>query len=60
MDTYLLGDFISDMKDNLRQFEKYWKLNHELNPEHFPLEFGEDNTGAWDEQFNTFLETRNG
>lgn len=58
-ENYILEDFVSDMIDNLKQFKKYWEKNHNVDPDNFPMEMEQDNTGAWFDQFKLFMESRN-
>ena len=52
-------DFIVELKQDVDEFESYWKENHKADPIGFPMEFGKDNEGMWFEQFIAFFEIRN-
>jgi len=49
-----LDEFITEQKELLKKFEKYWRREHAKDPEMFPLEFEDDNSGEWDEQLSFF------
>lgn len=51
-----LQQFIKEETKSIKQFEKWWiKMNKE-KPEEFPLEFDEDNSGLWHEQYAGYKE----
>ena len=46
-----LSDFLAEIRTELNEFEEYWLLEHQRDPGGFPLEFSDDNSGDWIEQF---------
>jgi len=54
-----LDTFVTELEDDVQAFRAWWLAQHEVNPEHFPLEFEEeDNAGLWFEQFVYFASAR--
>lgn len=53
-----LNDFLTEMTDDLKAFEEFWQKNHSENPDDFPMDIRNNNSGIWLEQFLAFIETR--
>jgi len=52
-----IEEFCMEMIRDLARFHAWWAIQNAENPEQYPLESGEDNSGMWDEQFRIFQET---
>ena len=50
-----LSAYMEELRGDVEAFEKWWMKEHKKNPEHFPLEFPEDDAGSWTEQFIWFM-----
>lgn len=50
-----LDQFIAETKVDIDAFAADYRAQHEKNPEHYPLELGDDNDGLWVEFFVDFL-----
>lgn len=53
-----LDQFVEEVEADIKAFAAEYKAQHEANPEHFPLELGDDNSGLWVEFFQDFIEKR--
>lgn len=49
-----LDDFVREEKEKMTRFVLYWISNHKKDPEMFPLEIPDDNSGTWIEMYNSF------
>ena len=58
MSKYHIIDFHVSQTKALRDFLAYWLKQHKVNPETFPLEVDEDNSGSFFENYILFLEER--
>lgn len=50
-----IDQFVTEVETGIKQFAEEYKAQHEANPEHFPLELGDDNSGLWIEFFFDFM-----
>jgi len=50
-----LDEALTELRSDVDAFEKWWREEHAKNPEHFPLEFPENDAGQWTEQFIWFM-----
>lgn len=50
-----LDEFMQALRADVDGFEKYWREKHKAKPAQWPLEFEDDDTGAWWEQFVAFM-----
>lgn len=50
--------FCQTLIRDLARFHAWWRTEHAKDPENFPLEMEEGNTGAWFEQFMAFCESQ--
>jgi hypothetical protein len=50
-----LNDYIYEQMRLLETFRVFWQQKHRENPEAYPIELEEENTGLWDEQFNFWV-----
>lgn len=53
-DKTSIVDIIQQLHINLDSFKDNWIQNNKINPEHWPLEISNDNTGIVFEQFSTY------
>ena len=44
-------EFIYEMQRDIRLFKQHWEKMHRADPENYPLEMPEDDTGSWIEHF---------
>jgi len=51
-----LDQFVKEIQRDILEFSKDYKKKHEENPEHYPLELTEDNSGLWFEFFIDFCQ----
>jgi hypothetical protein len=49
-----LEEFIQESKNDIERFEKFWKEQQALTPEHFPPSMP---PGDWFDQFMQFIST---
>lgn len=49
-----LDDFVREEKEKMSRFVHYWISNHQKDPELFPLEIPDDNSGVWTDMYNSF------
>lgn len=52
--TVSLDDFTAELYERVRDFREWYVEQNRDNPEAFPLEFDESNSGMWWEAFDTF------
>jgi hypothetical protein len=50
-----LDQFVAEVKRDIEAFAADYRASHAANPEHFPLELGDDNAGVWLEFFMDFM-----
>lgn len=53
-----LDQFVEEVKADIEAFEADYRAHHAKNPEHYPLELGDDNAGLWGEFFIDFMVNR--
>jgi hypothetical protein len=46
-----LDEFITEIKKDIKLFEKKYRKKHLQNPKNYPLEISDDNSGVWLEMF---------
>lgn len=46
-----LDNFIITIQQELKKFEEEYRENHKKDPENYPLEMTEENSGLWVEFF---------
>lgn len=51
-----LSTFCKLQRERLDKFEKTWTKAHEVDPEQYPIEISNDNTGIWQEMLDIFEE----
>jgi hypothetical protein len=49
-----LDEFLAEARQNIVDFEVYWRKEHAEKPDDFPLELSDDNDGTWWEMLNGF------
>jgi|WetSurMetagenome_2_1015567.scaffolds.fasta_scaffold465374_2 hypothetical protein len=49
-----LTQFVGEIEKDIKAFEASYKANHEKDPEHYPLELPESDSGLWFEFFMDF------
>lgn len=49
-----LNEFVREEKEKMNRFIDYWISNHLKDPEEYPMEIPEENSGAWLEMYNSF------
>lgn len=54
MEQNLLS-FVSEMREDLKEFQEEWLSNNELNPEDFPLDLPEE---EWFEQYLCWINSK--
>ena len=42
-----LDEFLKEVKEDLVEFEKWWRKKNSENPEQFPMEMTTGNEGLW-------------
>lgn len=47
-----LNEFLKEVREEVDRFERWWRQQHENDPENFPLEMPDGDEGIWWEQFN--------
>lgn len=50
-----LDEFITEAKRDLEAFAADYRARHAINPEHYPLQLGDDNSGLWLEFLVDFM-----
>lgn len=50
-----LEQFIAEVKVDIEAFAADYRASHAANPEHYPLELGDNNDGLWLEFFTEFM-----
>lgn len=50
-----LDQFIAEVKADIEGFAAEYRKQHAANPEHYPLELGDDNEGLWAEFFMDYM-----
>lgn len=51
-----IDQFVGEIGLALLNFKKQWKANNSVQPDIYPLELSDENSGAWMDLFFTFLE----
>ena len=51
-----LSEFTNTLKTEINKFNIYWRLKNSKDPEAFPMELSDDNSGLWWEMFTDFIE----
>lgn len=46
-----LDEFVAEVKRDIDAFAATYRAQHLINPEHYPLQLGDDNSGLWLEFF---------
>lgn len=54
MATTSLEDFIKEAHEQVDAFERMWRKNHAAEPDVYPMELDESNSGIWWEQLADF------
>jgi len=54
--TESLEAFVKDTQESILKFAEDYKKSHKKDPEHYPLELPEGNSGLWFEFFIDFCE----
>lgn len=49
-----LNEFVDELADTVVRFKAAYLAKHAQNPDHYPLEIGANNAGAWYENFMFF------
>lgn len=49
-----LDQFVAEVEAEIKAFAAEYKAEHEANPDHYPLELADDNSGLWIEFFQDF------
>ena len=52
--NYSLDNFVKETQANITEFAAEYRKKHKENPEHYPLELDESNSGLWLEFFVEF------
>jgi hypothetical protein len=52
--THSLDSFVKEIQRDIVEFEKAYKQKHAENPEHYPLELSDENSGLWFEFFQDY------
>lgn len=52
--TYHLDSFVKEIQDDIVKFAEEYRKKHAKDPENYPLEFNENNSGLWLEFFLMF------
>jgi hypothetical protein len=50
-----IEEFSADIEFSIKAFKQRWIEKNKENPEQYPLEFSEGNSGVWYEMFQYFL-----
>lgn len=50
-----LEQFVAEVKVEIEDFAADYRRQHAANPEHYPLDLGDDNEGLWIEFFMDFM-----
>lgn len=50
-----IDEFMKALRADVDNFEKYWRAKHKKTPDQWPLEFPDDDSGSWWEQFAAFM-----
>ena len=53
-----LDEFIKEMYGDVSSFQKTWIEGHKKDPKMYPLEFVDDDTGQWFEQFIAYCSSK--
>lgn len=51
-----LDGFLAELRGDIAAFEAWWRKKHAEEPEHFDMEYPEDDVGLWFEQFLYFCQ----
>lgn len=49
-----LDEFLAEEEKRIQDFRDWYKKQHTINPEHYPLSLPIDNAGAWNEMLQEF------
>lgn len=52
-----INNFVLAELQRVARFESWWKDQHDLNPEAFPLDMEDGDEGLWEEQLAAFEDT---
>jgi hypothetical protein len=50
-----LNQYVFEQIMLLERFRVFWQLSHNQNPQAYPIEFGEEDAGLWDERFELWV-----
>lgn len=50
-----LDQFVEEVRADIEGFAAEYRAQHAANPEHYPLELGDNNAGLWIEFFVDFM-----
>lgn len=50
-----LDQFVVEVQADIEAFAADYRAKHAVNPDHYPLELGDDNAGLWAEFFMDFM-----
>lgn len=50
-----LDEFMKALRADVDDFERHWREQHRKKPRQWPLEFPEDDSGSWWEQFVAYM-----
>lgn len=50
-----LDDFIAEVELDIKAFAADWRAQHATDPERYPLELPDENSGLWGEFFMDFM-----
>lgn len=57
MKTVHIDNFCFEVNKSIVEFNELWYKKHQINPEQYPLELEEKNSGLWYEFFTQYLLT---
>lgn len=53
-----LDQFMKELRADVDSFESEWRKGHKRDPQMYPMQMDDDNSGAWFEQFMSHLSMR--